>query len=92
MKLNKMTFTEAVDAGEVYATPETVTVTMSIKEAIWIAKLAGKQVGGDGTSSSIYSCLTGEVFNRWWDDGVTGANKDFPTEVPPIVYEKDVRD
>lgn len=62
--------------------PKTVTVKMSLDEAAAIAKTFGTMsLNGfrekfptlpDDTNSEIYGCLVGELFNRFWDDGVDG--------------------
>lgn len=61
--------------------PSRVTVEMTIEEAAAIAKTFGgmsyttfhQKFPGLGTEfSEIYGCLVGEVFNRFWDDGVDG--------------------
>lgn len=65
---------------------ETVTVTMTIQEALWIARVSGQQKG-ESPHSGIFDCLVGAVFDRFWDDGVNDASKDFNFEIPPIKYE-----
>lgn len=62
--------------------PAMVTVEMSISEAAAIAKVFGglspksfsEKVPAltNGEHSEVYGCLVGEVFNRFWDDGVDG--------------------
>ena len=62
--------------------PTTVTVEMSIAEAAAIAKVFGgfsyttftEKVPQltNGEHSEVYDCLVGEIFNRYWDDGVEG--------------------
>ena len=83
MELKEITFSPDLD-GE--AVPETVTVKMTVKEALWLAIVAGEQ-RGVSPHSGIYNCLTGDVFNRYWDDGVDDAKQTFPVETPPIVYQ-----
>lgn len=62
--------------------PTEVTVTMTVAEAIFVAKLVGTMVDSDAANvaphgvdslHSIFSCLTGAFFNRFWDDGVDEA-------------------
>lgn len=62
--------------------PTMVTVEMTIDEAAVIAKVFGefslktfeeKFPRMDNEHSEIYDCLVGEVFNRFWDDGVDGC-------------------
>lgn len=61
---------------------------MSVEEALWIAMVAGKQRGGS-THSGIYESLVGDVFNRYWDNGVNDAMREHYVEIPPIVYSKE---
>jgi len=82
MKLDNITFTPGINGAE----PETVTVTMTLNEALWVALLAGKQRGSSSTYSDIYSCLVGDVFNRYWSGGTGEALRQHPVEIPPIVY------
>lgn len=67
------------------STPTVLQVQMSVDEAIYLATFTGKQTGtaaneiwpgrGADLNSEIYFCLTGEFFNRFWDDGVADARK-----------------
>ena len=82
MELKAMTF--LVNEGD--ATPETITVKMTIQEALWVARTAGVQ-RGESPHVDIYGCLTSGVFNCYWEDGVDGAKKDHPVDIPPIRYE-----
>ena len=59
--------------------PDKITVTMSVREAAFIAKVLGGfngdraeliQRDGPEVVGEIYSCLTGGFFNRFWDGGV----------------------
>lgn len=84
MKLKRLDF---VDGGEDGATPATVTVEMTIEEAAWIAKTSGQQ-RGSSPHSPIYHCLIGDVFNRYWHDGIDGYLIDNPVETPPIRYDE----
>ena len=84
MRLKGLTFT--TDNEDEGAIPKTVTVEMTVQEALWIARVSGKQ-RGESPHSGIFDCLIGDVFNRYWDDGVDEARKVFCFEVPPIVYE-----
>lgn len=63
------------DDGEL----EFVTVRMAAEEAAFIVKFTGRLSGetseevmtrGGPANHGLYSCLTGEVFNRLYDDGV----------------------
>jgi hypothetical protein len=81
MKLNAISFKD--DDG--YAAPETITVTMTVEEALWIARVAEKQRGGS-PHRTLYDCLVCDLFNRFWEDGVNDAAKQYPFEIPPIVY------
>lgn len=80
-KLKKIIFEESNKDGG--ALPVTVTIELTIQEAIWIAEKAGKQTG-NSPHHEIYDCLVGDVFNRYWDDGVADAKRlyasDFQTE------------
>ncbi len=82
MKLKSIEFS---DGDEGCADPRAITVTMTLEEAIWIALVSGKQ-RGESPHNGIYTCLVGDVFNRYWDDGVDDARKSHPVELPPIVY------
>lgn len=64
--------------------PQKVVVELSHDEAVYVALLVGKQTGtssedvvpgGSELGSSVYYGLTGGVFNRFYDDGVTDAAK-----------------
>ena len=60
-----------------------VTVELTVQEAIYLALLAGKQTGaaadailpnhGADANAEVYEVLTGLVFNRYFDDGVKEA-------------------
>ena len=65
-----------------------VSVTMSVEEALWIAIVSGQQ-HGSSPHNEINSCLVGNVFNRFWDDGVSDAISEYHIDTPPIKYEKD---
>lgn len=83
MNLKSMTFTSDEEGA---ATPATVSVEMSIEEALWVASVASKQRGAS-PHNGIYSCLVGNVFNCYWEDGLEGAKKEFPVEIPPVKYD-----
>ncbi|MDI5965699.1 hypothetical protein [Streptantibioticus silvisoli] len=62
--------------------PEAVLVRMTHDEALYLALLTGKQTGatsaqiipgGAARNSEVYEALTGELFNRYYDDGVNDA-------------------
>lgn len=62
--------------------PETVLVRVTRAEAAYLALLTGKQngltseevmPGGADLNSEIYESLTGDFFNRYYEDGVNGA-------------------
>lgn len=84
MELKKMSFSTNKDGD---TTPKTVSVEMSIEEALWIVKIAGSQRGAS-VHNEIFNCLTCDVFNPYWEDGVDDAELEFPVEIPPIVYNK----
>lgn len=82
MKLISMDFNEA-------ELPETITVTLTIQEAAFLAKFVGgarvidmNKVfdGGDKPGVEVYECLVGAVFNRYWDDGVDDYIEDRRTK------------
>jgi hypothetical protein len=82
VKLLAMTF-EMVETDDGTVTlPATVTVKMPLAEALYIAATCGKRNhpdanaimrGGAEVNSEIYDCLVADVFNRYWDCGVTDA-------------------
>lgn len=82
MKVKAMSFI----GGEEGAEPNSVTVSMTISEAAWIAKVAGQQ-RGESPHSSIYSALIGDVFNRYWEDGVDEFMRQNQINMPPIRYD-----
>lgn len=82
MQINQIKFTQD-DNG---AKPAEVNVTITIEEAIWIAEIAGNQ-RGSSPHKSIYYALVGDVFNRYWDDGVDEAQRIYGVEIPPIKYD-----
>lgn len=74
MKLKGISFTKKEN-------PKTVTVEMTIDEAAAIAKVFGgmnplkfgtdfPSLANKGIVSSVYDCLSGAFFNRYYDDGV----------------------
>ena len=82
MELKSMTFTPGSDGDVV---PETVTVTMTTNEALWIALVSQRQ-RGESPHNGISDCLSNDVFNRYWEDGVGEARRSFHVDIPPIVY------
>jgi hypothetical protein len=78
MKLKQIIFDEEESAKE-------IVVSMSVKEAVWIALVAGNQ-RGESPHSEIHNCLCGAFFNKLWDDGVDDANREHGVVIPPIVY------
>ena len=84
MELKEMTF-DSAEGG--ISTPSTVTVKMTVKEALWVAIVSGKQ-RGESPHSGIFDCLVGDVFNRYWEDGTDEARKNIHVDTPPISYEK----
>lgn len=75
MKLVTLHFDEA-------ANPDRITVEMTRDEGLLVAKVLGTMTGtdqnavmsgGDGIGTDIYACLVGDVFNRYWEDGVNDA-------------------
>ena len=55
-----------------------VTLTFPIETLAHLAQILGRRSGSEGSreeaiaTSSFYNAVTGEVFNRYWDDGVDG--------------------
>ncbi len=82
MELKEMTFAPDSEGTVI---PETVTVKMTVQEALWLAIVSGKQKG-ESPHNGIFNCLNADVFNRYWDDGVDDAKREFPIETPPVVY------
>ena len=73
MTIDKIEFKQ----GEEGAIPAQITVTMTLAEAVWIAKTAGSVSGvGHAESSDIYNALASDVMNRYWEDGIEGARKE----------------
>lgn len=85
MRLESITFAEHPEQG---ALPATVTVEMTVEEAMWAAQLSGKQ-RGESPHNGVFDCLIGDVFNRYWDDGIDGALRVFSAPIPPLGYEGD---
>lgn len=82
MELNLISFNNS----EGVANPHEISVTMTVEEALWIATLAGK-TRGTSPHEGIYRCLVGDVFNCYWEDGLSGAAQDYRIAIPPIKYE-----
>lgn len=77
MEINAIQF----EQGEEGAIPAEITVTMTLEEAVAIAHVFGdftdKDLEDKGLpQTDIYSALTGDVFNRYWDDGLDGARRE----------------
>ena len=62
--------------------PASVTVELTHDEAVYLAVLTGKQNavsaeevlrGGAVHNGAVYECLSGGLFNRFYEDGVDGA-------------------
>ncbi|QAU06617.1 hypothetical protein SEA_WILLIAMBOONE_114 [Gordonia phage WilliamBoone] len=62
--------------------PEQVTVVMSRAEAEWIALALGSLTGEQEAAirpgyreqnGEVYNALVGELFNRFWEDGINDA-------------------
>lgn len=79
MQLHSTTFEQAGN----WAKPSSITVTMSLKEAIWIAKVAGEQTDEPEAQEGreIYDCLIDNVFNRYWEDGIKDAFREYPVSI-----------
>jgi hypothetical protein len=74
--------------------PKEITVVMSVDEAGVITKVLGRITGTEFDAKfpnlsntdvlhEIYSCMTGEFFNKTWDDGV----EDWHRGVKPNIEE-----
>lgn len=81
MKLERITFAPD-EEGTPW--PATVTATMTIEEAVWMAAVVG-ECCGESQHRTIYNCLIGDVINRYWDDGIDGALRDTPVTLPRIM-------
>ena len=55
--------------------PHSVTLTMSLSEAILIAEFVGNLTPSTAASTSIWNALDGTLFNRFWEEGFRGAAK-----------------
>lgn len=62
--------------------PESVTAVLSLREALFIGLVLGKQNDPDSNAilpegyregESVYNGLTGGLFNRFWENGIEGA-------------------
>lgn len=62
--------------------PDTITTTMSIDEARYLAVLAGTQTfsdaedmlpGSGGINHDVYAVLTESVFHRYWDGSAASS-------------------
>ncbi|MFD7247868.1 hypothetical protein ACFV6Y_38725 [Streptomyces massasporeus] len=62
--------------------PETITAELTAREAAFLAKLTGRMSPNDvetavpgysAESNRIYACLEGDLFNRYYEDGVNDA-------------------
>lgn len=82
MTVDKIEFTQ----GEEGAVPSSVSGTFSIEEALWIAKVAGQQ-RGTSPHNDLYDGLVDDLFNRYWEDGIDGAQREFRVQTPPVHYE-----
>jgi hypothetical protein len=68
----------AFEQGEEGAMPSEITVTLTLAEAYAIAKVFGGFNDNELTKrglprTELYGVLTGDVFNRYWDEGVDGV-------------------
>jgi hypothetical protein len=59
--------------------PKEILVRLTIEEAGYLGRLTGTQSdnsaeaimqGGTLLNSEVYHCLSGNVFNRYWEDGL----------------------
>lgn len=79
MKLLAMTFAKLSEEQF----PSTVTVEMGVREAALIAKLFGRMRHAESQGATAYECLVGDVFDRYWDDGVDEAMRALGLSAPP---------
>ena len=78
MKLDNIEFDKEEELKE-------ITVTMSIDEACWMAKMTGSITNVNSKlHSEIYSCLTGAFFNKFYCDGVNEAQRKLGVVMPEI--------
>jgi hypothetical protein len=69
------------EQGEEGAIPSVITVSMTLAEAVAITKVFGSFNDAERKKrgipeTEIYSALCGDVFNRYWEDGVDGAARE----------------
>lgn len=84
MRLEEIDF----QPGEEGAIPAHVTVRMTVQEAAWIGKLVGRLKAHQKPKNfDVFGCLIGDVFNRYWDDGVDGAMRELGIQAPPEMRE-----
>jgi hypothetical protein len=78
MQLKGITFEDRNDGDG--AMPETITVTMSRAELAYLTLLVGSQngnaaealiPGGNELNHEAYSCFSGDVINKYWNNGVS---------------------
>lgn len=55
--------------------PVRITVSLPVGEAARIVEVFG-ELGGEESEIDVYGCLTGELFNRFWINGVQGYRGD----------------
>lgn len=77
MKIDAIRFVQG--EAEEGAIPSEIAVTMTLEEAAVIAEVFGSFSDTEMTRRKlpflpeVYEVLCGDVFNRYWDDGVDGA-------------------
>ena len=80
MKIKQLTFTD----GEDGAIPASGVVEMTIEEMAFFAVIAGMLTDSMKPKNfDAYDALVGDVFNRYWDDGVDGAIREIGVRRPP---------
>lgn len=52
--------------------PVQIVVSMSVDEAARVARSAGSASPSTNEDAELYNCLAGELFNRYWDEGLAG--------------------
>lgn len=67
MKLKKIEFTTPPGQDEVM--PDKITLELGIEEVAYLARIVERITHGGGLNSGIFSCLHGDVINRYWEEG-----------------------
>lgn len=93
MKVKAITLVESpgIEVTGTYSEviPDTITVELTLAELTAIASMLGSVTGYGtrvlaGTTTDIYHALTGDVLNRFFDDGLDGARAFFGMVKPDL--------